>query len=234
MSVLFVAGCGTDIGKTYVAVRVIEALRASGRRVVALKPVASGVPAIDEPAFADSDTARLLRAQNLAIDPETVAACSPWRFSAALSPDMAAAAEGRSLRLAEVVAFARRSIAANPDALIVIEGVGGVMSPICEDATNLDLIAALPGSTVVVAGSYLGAISHALSALEALKARAAAVAGVVVNESEGSGVALEATIDSIHRFSKGVMVAPLRRNEDGLSAAVLWMLLGEPPGDRPN
>jgi len=223
LSVLFIAGSGTDIGKTYVAVRLIESLRANGRRVVALKPVASGVAPIEDQAFADSDAARLLRAQDLPLNAAAVAACSPWRFAAPLSPDMAAAAEGRKLLLNELVAFVYASIASSPGALIVIEGVGGVMSPICCDATNLDLIVALRCPTLLVAGSYLGAISHALTAIEALKARAAPIAALLVNETEGSCVALDATIDSLSRFSSGVMLAPMRRNEERIPDAVLRM-----------
>jgi dethiobiotin synthetase len=88
------------------------------------------VPPIDDPAFAETDTGQLLTAQGLATTPASVEACSPWRFKAALSPDMAAEAEGRTLELKAVLAWCGRQIAGAPEgAVVLIEGVGGVMSP---------------------------------------------------------------------------------------------------------
>ena len=75
---VFVAGAGTEIGKTYVTAALTRRLRALGRGVRTLKPLASGVPPLGDPDFAQSDTARLLAAQGLPVTPETVAACSPF------------------------------------------------------------------------------------------------------------------------------------------------------------
>ena len=102
---LFIAGAGTEIGKTYVTAALTRSLRAQGRAVRTVKPLASGVPPLSDPGFIESDTARLLHAQGLALDEEAVEACSPWRFSAPLSPDQAAVLEGRSLDLADLVGW---------------------------------------------------------------------------------------------------------------------------------
>ena len=72
-----------------------------------------------------------------------------------------------------------------PQTLLVIEGAGGVMSPIAEDATNLDLFAELGLEVILVTGSYLGAVSHTLTAIAALQVRGVAVAAIVVSESMG-------------------------------------------------
>jgi dethiobiotin synthetase len=202
VGVIFVTGSGTDVGKTYVSASLVRARRAAGRPVLALKPVASGLSALDAPDFADSDTARLLSAQGLAVTPETVAACSPWRFAAPLAPDMAARAEGRSLLLAEIVDWCRRRIAEAPVGTdILVEGVGGLMSPVAEDGTGLDWLLALGCPALLVCGSYLGAISHALTAVEALRARRAPLAGLVLNESPAPAVDLGATADALRRFA---------------------------------
>jgi dethiobiotin synthetase len=223
MSALFVAGAGTDIGKTYVAELVIRHARRNAGAVRALKPVASGVPKeIDDPQFLGSDTARLLRAQQLPIDQAAVAACSPWRYLAPLSPDMAAAAEGEALELSELVRWVRDRLA-TPGVLTLVEGAGGVMSPICADATNLDLICALGCPTLLVSGSYLGAISHCLTALEALKAHEAPLAGLVVNESANSSVDLAATVSAIQRFAPAAPIAVLRRGARDVPAALAAM-----------
>ncbi len=221
MSAIFVTGAGTDIGKTYASAALVRARRAAGRHVLALKPVASGLPHDPfDPAFAASDTAVLLAAQGVAVSAETVAACSPWRFMAALSPDMAARAEGRAFRLDDVTAWCRQQLeTAGPDLDVLIEGVGGVMSPAAEDGLVLDWIAALRIPSLLVCGSYLGGISHALTAVEALRSRNAAIAGLILNESLGSVVDFDETAQTLRRFS-GLPVATLRR--DGALSDEVW------------
>ena len=212
MSVYFITGAGTDIGKTYVTTLLVRHLRAAARRVVALKPVVSGVPAIDSPDFAASDTAQLLAAQGLAITSATVGACSPWRFKQPLSPDMAAAAEDRTVRLQAVLDWCRTQVGAAADgAVVLIEGVGGVMSPMTSDALNLDLIKALGCELLLVTGSYLGALTHALTAIETLKAHDVAVKTVILNESADSGVDFDSTLETLQRYSVARPVTAVRR-----------------------
>ena len=202
MRALFVAGAGTDVGKTYAACALLRHVRGRGRPVVALKPVVSGVPAWDDPDFAQSDTARLLAAAGAPLTLAAVAACSPWRFTAPLSPDMAAAREGRAVALGELIAFHRAALAAAPpDALVLVEGVGGVMSPVTAEATGLDWLQRLDCPAVLVAGGYLGAISHALTACEALAARGVPLAGVVVSESLEAPAPAAETAAAIARFT---------------------------------
>ncbi|MCJ2013738.1 dethiobiotin synthase [Methylobacterium sp. J-076] len=196
---LFVAGAGTEIGKTYVTAALTRRLRASGP-VLALKPLASGVPPVGDPAFAQSDTARLLAAQGLPVDAGTVEACSPWRFAAPLAPDQAAAREGRRVSLDEIVAWCRGRIA-TAGCPVVIEGVGGLMSPITDAATGLDWIEALALPVVLVSGSYLGAISHALTAAEVLRLRGLTTGAVVVSESEGAPTPPETVAGAIARHT---------------------------------
>ena len=215
MSVYVITGAGTDIGKTYVTTLLVRQLRAAGRKVLALKPVASGVPAIDTPAFAETDTAALLAAAGLAITPASVEACSPWRYTTPLSPDMAAAAEGRSLPLQAVLDWCRGQIAAAAgESVVLIEGVGGVMSPMTSDALNLDLIKALGCPVVLVAGSYLGALSHAFTAIETLKAHGVPVRSVILNESAGSSVSFIATLESLQRHLPDYSISTAARHAD--------------------
>ena len=199
-SAVFIAGAGTEIGKTYVTAALTRRLRADGRAIRTLKPVASGVPPVEEADFSGSDTAILLEAQGLAITPETVAACSPWRFRAPLAPDLAAAREGRTLALSDLVAWCRAEIAATPPgATLLIEGVGGLMSPVTADHTGLAWLEALALPALLVSGSYLGAISHALTAAETLRHRGVPLLGLVVCEGEGAPTPLATVAASIRR-----------------------------------
>lgn len=218
---VFVAGAGTEVGKTYVTAALTRRLRERGRAVRTLKPLASGVPPLDDPAFPESDTARLLAAQGIPVTREAVEACSPWRFAAPLAPDQAAALEGRSLTLVDLVAWCRARIASSPGTLL-IEGVGGLMSPVTDAATGLDWLRALEIPTVLVSGSYLGAISHALTASETLRHHGVRLLAVVVSESTGAPTPPGIVAASIARHS-AAPVFVLKRGElcpEGLATLI--------------
>lgn len=202
MSILFVAGTGTDIGKTYVTALLLRTLHAKGFPVRPLKPVVSGF----DPADMDfSDSAILLRAIGSAVTEETIAAISPWRYAAPLAPNMAARREGRTVDFAAIVSWSK--VQSGP---AVIEGAGGLMSPISDSKTVLDWIIGIACPTLLVAGTYLGAISHALTAVSALRARGLRIAGIVVNESESS-IGLEDTIEALKPFVAGLPIVGLSR-----------------------
>ncbi len=192
MPTLFVTATGTDIGKTYVSAGLIRAARARGAHVAALKPVASGH---DPARLGETDAAMLLGALGQAVTVETVAAVSPFRFAAPLSPDMAARREGRTLSLDAVLRVCREATA--PGGALLIEGVGGVMVPLDGRLGVLDWMAALGCPAVVVAGSYLGTISHSLTALAVLGARGVPVLALVVSETAGSPVGLDETMAAL-------------------------------------
>jgi dethiobiotin synthetase len=207
MSAVFVTGTGTEIGKTFVTAALIHALRRRGRRVDALKPVVSG---FDPTHLAASDSGVLLAALGRKPTAAALDRLSPWRYAAPLSPDMAARRAGEKLDFDALLTFTRREIAAAEDVLL-IEGVGGVMVPLDAQHTVLDWIAALDVPVLLVGGSYLGAISHALTALDVLDARGLSLTATIVNETAGSGVSLEETAESIGRFAGDVTIITLPR-----------------------
>ena len=194
MSALFVTATGTEIGKTLVTAALCHELRAAARPVRALKPVLSGY---DPATLAESDPGVLLASLGEAVTADNVAAITPWRFAAPLSPDMAAAREGRRLDLAEITAFCR---AAEGEPLL-IEGIGGAMVPLDDAHTVLDWIAALGAPALVVAGSYLGTISHTLTTLAAMRGRGVPIAGLVISESPESPVPPAETAETIARHA---------------------------------
>lgn len=208
MTTLFVTGTGTEIGKTLVTATLCDQLRATGRDVRALKPVLSGY----DPATRDeSDAGVLLASLGRAATEDAVAEITPWRFAAPLSPDMAAAREGRSLDFEAIVAFCRR---AEGDPLL-IEGVGGAMVPLDADHTVMDWMAALGAPALVVAGSYLGTISHTLTTLAAMEVRGVSVAALVISESEVSPVPPAETAETIARYVDGLPITLVHRLPPG-------------------
>ncbi len=210
MPLAFVTATGTSVGKTYLTCALVRALRAAGRPVQALKPVASG---IDPTAPQGSDTALLLEALGLPLTACTMDSVTPWRFQAPLAPNMAARREGRRLDLGEVVAFCRGALTAvGAETWTVIEGVGGVMAPVDDHHTVLDWMAALDPRAVLVAGSYVGTISHTLTALDALRRRGLDPTAIVISESgTGDEPALEETLGTLTQFARGVPLLALPR-----------------------
>jgi dethiobiotin synthetase len=214
MSGLFITSTGTDIGKTFVAVGLIRELRRRGRDVKALKPVVSGFEEWSTPA---SDPARLLDALDLPATPDEIARISPYRYRAPTSPEQAARLEGRTLDYDAMLAFCRAELAAAD--VLIVEGIGGVMVPLDGERTVLDWIADLKLPALVVAGNYLGTISHTLTALAALRHRRVHVAAAVLSEAGESPVPLADNEASIARFAHGTKVFALPPLEGGHAGA---------------
>ncbi|MGZ5261748.1 MAG: dethiobiotin synthase, partial [Burkholderiales bacterium] len=126
MAAYFVTSTGTDIGKTFVTSGLIRYLRESNQPVTAYKPIVSGY---DSSVAETSDPAVLLSALGRPVTADEVERIAPWRFRAPISPDLAAAREGRRVDFEKLISFSRAAIAAATGPLF-IEGVGGIMVPL--------------------------------------------------------------------------------------------------------
>lgn len=213
MAAYFVTSTGTDIGKTFVTAALIRYLRESNQPVAALKPVVSGY---DSSVADTSDPAVLLTALGRPVSADEVDRIAPWRFRAPLSPDLAAAREGRRIDFDELVEFTRAAINAATGPLF-IEGVGGIMVPLDGRRTVLDWMSELNIPLLLVVGGYLGTISHTLTALDVLAQRKLAVAAIVVCENRRDTVELDDTVASISRFAGSIGVVGLPRLPAGIN-----------------
>jgi dethiobiotin synthetase len=206
----FVTGTGTDVGKTFVTAALVRHLRSAGKMAEAFKPVVSGF----DPAKADSsDPGILLAALGRPVTNDAIDRIAPWRFAAPQSPDLAAKAEGRSIDFGKLVEFSRAAAYSRGTSLI--EGVGGIMVPLDQTHTVLDWMSALRIPVLLVAGSYLGTISHTLTALHVLAQRNLDIAGVVISESAAPGASLDETVATIARFAVPIDVIGLPRLPPG-------------------
>ncbi len=204
MTAIFITATGPDVGKTLVVAALIRHLRAMGHAVDAIKPIVSGY----EPAqAAASDPGTLIAALGLPFSPESIERTSPWRFRAALSPDLAARLEGRNIDVDAVIAYCKAAIDRRSD-ILLIEGVGGIMEPLDQHRTVLDVMMALRLPLILVTGSYRGALSHTLTALDSLFRRDMSVLATIVSETAGSKVALDDIVTAISRFTEPVIGLP--------------------------
>jgi dethiobiotin synthetase len=210
MAAFFVTGAGTDIGKTWAAAQLLHYWRSRGLEPDAVKPVATGYdPARPE----DSDAAVLLAALGRPNSADAVEAMTPIRLRAPLSPDHAARREGVVLS-ARLAARACGPVIASAKGPVLVEGAGGVMTPLDDSETMLDLILALGLPSIFLAGSYLGAISHALTGLAAMRARGAPVSLVLVNETPGTSADLNETVETLKNHAHGAPVLAIPRGAD--------------------
>jgi len=170
---LFVTGTDTDVGKTVAAALIARTLRGAGCRVGVYKPVASGLASLDAPG---GDPSLLWEAAGR---PRSLNEVCPQRFTAAIAPPRAAAAEGRAVD----ESLLRTGLAAWQDFDIVIaEAAGGLFSPLGTTTLGVDLARDLGFPLVVVDSARLGAIGRTLATVTAARASGLRIAACVLSE----------------------------------------------------
>lgn len=226
MSGVFVTAIGTDCGKTHVSSAILRHLHHAGRPALALKPLMSG---FSPDQLEASDAGRLLLAMGLPVNAKTVADIC-WRFFVEpLAPNVAARRAGVALAYADMLNFLRRRIAAQSGA-VLIEGAGGIMSPLTDTHTNIDLAADLGFPVVLLASSYLGAVSHTLTAVDVLTRRGLKPAMIVVTEPSADASPAAPFIDELGRWTDVRVVAapytPAVEDSGVYGAAIATALFG--------
>ncbi len=188
----FITGIGTDVGKTIVAAIVTEALQADY-----WKPIQTGAGE-----HGDTTTIQSLVTNNTTvIHPECIVLQAP------MSPHAAAALENRTLYIGEV----NRPITKNN---LVIEGAGGLLVPINNKHSIIDLIKTTD-KVILVSAGYLGSINHTLLSLEVLKNRGLTCVGIVYNQ-----LTLAKTIEVIEAMT-GVPTIGHLEKESFIDTAVI-------------
>lgn len=165
----FITGTDTGVGKTVLTVLLIRLLRARGLDAAAVKPFCSGGREDAEALFAAQEGA-LTRAQ-----------INPWHFQAPLTPLLAARRERKRISRGDALSFLRR--ASRQHDHLLVEGAGGLLSPLGEDYSARELIASTQATPLVVCPNRLGAINQARLVMSCLPSTAARSAKLVLMES---------------------------------------------------
>ncbi|MDG1992786.1 MAG: dethiobiotin synthase [Pirellulales bacterium] len=169
---LFITGTDTDVGKTAVAVTILQQWVSQQIDCRAYKPVASGVQS------SPSDIDRLWCASGNAGSRDDVC---PQSFQLPVAPEQAAAAEGSQVD----DALLRQGLYPHMSAdLVLIEGAGGLFSPLSHQTLNADLARDLQIPVVIVDNSRLGAIGRTLTAVTAAESVGLTVSAIVLSQSE--------------------------------------------------
>ena len=155
MKSLFIAGTDTDVGKTCVTAALITMIKKLEKNVGFMKPFATGHKQNSK--FKSSDVESLASISQIN-DPEEL--LNPYFFSIPASPFTAAKKLNIDIKLS-VIHSAYSKLVSMHDCMIV-EGIGGVMTPIKSDYTVCNLIKELDLSTIIVCDSKIGTVNHTL------------------------------------------------------------------------
>jgi dethiobiotin synthetase len=161
----FITGTDTDIGKTAVACAVVEALHARGHDVGVMKPVSAG----------GRDDAHALIAASRCDDELDLV--NPIALAEPLSPNLAADRAGMSISLLDLLDSFHQL--ANRHEWMVVEGAGGLLVPLSDEASIADLATGIGLPLIIVARAGLGTINHTLLTIEAARARHLEIDGVI-------------------------------------------------------
>lgn len=174
---LIVVGTDTGVGKTTVTAAILRQLRQSGVQVGGYKPVASGCvrDALGRPVWDDVET--IWQALGGAYSRERIC---PQTFCEPLAPPVAARLEGRQVDSDLLRSGAAWWLAAVD--VLIVEGAGGLLSPLAARETIADLARDLQLPLLIVGRTGLGTINHTLLTIEAARVRQLSIVGVVLNE----------------------------------------------------
>ena len=224
---LFVTGTDTGVGKTYVTACIARMLTHGGRRVGVYKPVASGCvwrggQLISEDALALWEAAGR---------PGELDAVCPQRFAAPLAPPLAAGAEGRTVDAA-LLRSGLRYWLARAD-VVLVEGVGGLMSPVTDDEFVADVAYDFAFPLLVVAANALGVINQTLQTLitAATFREGLDVAGIVLNHPRPAApddLSVATNRSELERRCVPPILGELAWQAEDFDVSVPWPALARP------
>jgi dethiobiotin synthetase len=221
---LFITGTDTSVGKTYVAALIARSLVAGGRRVGVYKPAASGCRQ-EGGRFVSDDAVALWQAAGRPGELEHVC---PQCFAAPLAPHLAARIEGKQLDadlLRRGIEYWKKS-----SEIILVEGAGGLMSPLGDDQYVADLAEEFAFPLVVVSRNVLGTINQTLQTLitAAVFGKGLLTAGVVLNHPScpaADDVSLATNRAELASRCVPPILAEVAWKSDGFDRPVDWFAL---------
>jgi dethiobiotin synthetase len=195
----FIIGTDTDCGKTYVTCQLIDYFKKKYKRVIGLKPLASGCNEMGGRLV--SGDVEQLQAHN----GHDQLICG-WQFKPPISPHLAAQQAGKLILAKDIINFCEGESFKGFD-YVFIEGAGGLMAPLNEDETWVDVLKQSKIPAILVVGMRLGCLNHALLTELALKANHIECAGWIANCIDPKMLALEENIKTLERKIKAPLLA---------------------------
>ena len=186
---VFITGVGTEIGKTYFLQKLAQHLTSIKQNFNIIKPIASGIEIDDQ----NSDCAIILKILNQKLTTKNIKKITPYCFKAPISPNMAANLENSPINFEQLVNFCQKNIESSKknNQNLLIEGAGGLMTPITNNKTFLDLIKALNVPIILITTNQLGSISHTLTYYNYAQSQKIKIHQVILNQVEENQINIQ-------------------------------------------
>ena len=209
MKSLFVTGNDTDIGKTCVTASIVKKLRDMDIDVGVMKPFASGHKKNSNSLSQDVD---ILMKYSGSHDP--IDLVNPYFFEIPTSPYDASKILARKISTQKVIDAYDRLLSSHD--LVIVEGIGGLMTPITQNYFVSNLISELDIDTIIVTGSKLGTVNHTLLTYEHCKQMHLKLKGFVINQTEPNGYELSNLKQQIMELTNQIVYCtiPYHKNFD--------------------
>ena len=171
----FITGTDTGVGKTFVTAGIAAVLKERGVNVGVMKPVETGCAEKDR----ELEPQDALYLKNAAGVSDELDLINPYRFKACLAPSIASKLEGKNIDLNRIKEC--YDTLASKHSLMLVEGAGGLLTPINEAYTVADLIKLLNLPIIIIAASRLGTINHTLLTVRYAQSNGIEVKGIILN-----------------------------------------------------
>ena len=216
----FITGSDTDVGKSFVTASLLRAFLEQGAKAVALKPVQTGyaensrIP--DENSRIPKANSRIpdenSRIPSQSLEPDFKATCYTFAYPA--SPHFSAELEGKKIKARGILDFIEQNLAQ----ITLIEGAGGILVPLNEKESFLDIAKELNAPVILVCKNCLGAINHALLNLEILRQNSIKLAALILNfHDENDAICLSNQQFLQKKFSCPIITLKNYKNNENYS-----------------
>ena len=180
MKSLFITGTDTDVGKTYVAAGLAVTLRKMGIDVGIMKPFAAGIP--QKKGFKSEDLEILSRAAKVS-DPEKL--INPQFFEMAASPYTASKNLKVKVRINSALSCFKKL--SKLHSMLLVEGMGGIMTPILKNYFVTDLIKEMKLPAVIVTRTKIGTVNHTIMTCKMCEKYKIPIKGIIINNFDSDG-----------------------------------------------
>ena len=206
---IFIGGSDTDVGKTYFGSNLAEYIQRKGHEVVVFKPIETGCNKKDNILIPNDSTIYKKILKKVSID-----LINPFRFEKAISPARAIALSKKKITIDDYV---NKSKLLPKHELIIVEGAGGICSPIATDGLNIDLLKKMKLPVILVVKDQIGSINQVLLNLSILEKYKIRVFAIILNKLKKTNPKGMNNLREIKSFTK-IPIVQLQKNNSLFNA----------------
>jgi dethiobiotin synthetase len=204
---LFITGTDTDVGKTFVTAGIAAALKKIGKDVGIMKPFAAGTPQKTE---YKSEDVQLLAKAAQTNDAEDL--INPYFFEIYASPFTATKSLGIQFDV-KVVLDSFKKLTSLHD-IVLVEGIGGAMTPILKNYFVTDLIKEMNLETILITSSRIGTVNHTIMTCKMCQNYGIKIRGIIINVLDSNGYSLDVLKRDLEELTNIPVIGSIPYMED--------------------